>query len=157
MPDGEYRYQDHEDDGSGFFNEIQVTVEQGRITALSWDSVDKDGIGKRQLSIDGQYRMTEDGPLWYEQADTLARYVIENQSVEGLSDSEGYATDAVSSVSINISGFINALKTCLFNLPARLSHMSARLQYLKAQPVGSLFSFFEDAKVILVKKLVILV
>ena len=60
--------------------------------------------------------MTEDGPLWYEQADTLARYVIENQSVEGLSDSEGYATDAVSSVSINISGFINALKTCLFNL-----------------------------------------
>ena len=35
--------------------------------------------------------------------------------------------------------------------------MSARLQYLKAQPVGSLFSFFEDAKVILVKKLVILV
>lgn len=116
VPDGEYRYQDHEDDGSGFFNEIQVTVEQGRITALSWDSVDKDGIGKRQLSIDGQYRMTEDGPLWYEQADTLARYVIENQSVEGLSDSEGYATDAVSSVSINISGFINALKTCLFNL-----------------------------------------
>ncbi len=113
VPDGEYSYQDSEDDGSGFFNEIRVTVERGKITALSWDSVDRNGTGKRQLSMDGQYRMTENGPLWYEQADTLAQYVLENQSVEGLSDSEGYATDAVSSVSINISGFINALKCCL--------------------------------------------
>ena len=28
--------------------------------------------------------MTENGPLWFEQADMLAEYLIENQSEEGL-------------------------------------------------------------------------
>lgn len=111
--DGSYSYTSPKKDDSGMSDRIDLTVKDHAIAALVWDSVGEDGTGKRQLSMDGQYQMTEDGPLWYEQADTLAKYVLENQSVEGLSDSEGYATDAVSSVSINISGFINALKGCL--------------------------------------------
>lgn len=33
----------------------------------SWDCVDKDGKLKSNLSMDGQYVATEDGPKWYEQ------------------------------------------------------------------------------------------
>lgn len=111
--DGDYVYTSPEKDDNGMSSRIELTVEDHAVTALVWDVVGEDGTGKRKLSMDGQYVMTEDGPLWYEQADTLAGYVVEHQSVEGLADSEGYATDAVSSVSIQISDFVNTLKHCL--------------------------------------------
>ncbi len=56
--------------------------------------------------------MTESGPLWYEQADQLARYVTENQTTKGLMNDSG-TSDAVSTVSIHIGGFIDCLKKCL--------------------------------------------
>ena len=79
--------------------------------------VDKEGTGKRKLSEDGQYVMTENGPLWFEQADMLAEYLIENQSEEGLLQETGYASDAVASVSIYAGGFLSAVKQCLLNGP----------------------------------------
>ena len=65
------------------------------------------------MSSDGRYVMTENGPKWYEQADALAEYLIENQTEEGLLDESGYATDAVASVSIYSGGFLEAVKACL--------------------------------------------
>ena len=79
--------------------------------------MDKEGTGKRKLSEDGQYVMTENGPLWFEQADMLAEYLIENQSEEGLLQETGYASDAVASVSIYAGGFLSAVKQCLLNGP----------------------------------------
>lgn len=111
--DGQYSYLSDTPDDKGFCDSIEMTVKDHKITALTWDSVKADGTGKRQLSEGGQYTMTEDGPLWYEQADTLSRYVIENQTEEGLSDGTGYGSDAVASVSIYIGGFEDAVKKCL--------------------------------------------
>ena len=62
--------------------------------------------------MDGEYIMTEDGLRWYEQAEAVADYVIQNQSVNGLTDESGY-TDAVASVSINLSGFVTGVEECL--------------------------------------------
>ena len=45
-----------------------MTVKDGAITALTWDCVDKEGNEKSQLSMDGKYVMTEDGPKWHEQS-----------------------------------------------------------------------------------------
>ena len=56
----------------------------GRITALTWDCVDKDGKLKSNLSMNGEYVMTEDGPKWHEQADAVVKYVLANQSLDGL-------------------------------------------------------------------------
>lgn len=112
--DGSYTWTDSQADDNGFFSQIQVTVEDGRITALVWDAVNAEGDGKRSLSAAGQYNMTEDGPKWHEQADALAQYVMANQSEEGLLSSDGYASDAVSSVSIYSGGFLGSLKQCLF-------------------------------------------
>ena len=73
----------------------------------------EDGIGKQQLSLDGLYIMTEDGPTWKAQSEALAAYVIEHQTVSQLADENGYAKDAIASVSINVSGFINGINECL--------------------------------------------
>ncbi|CCZ61008.1 FMN-binding protein [Hungatella hathewayi] len=110
--DGSYSYEAPEFDSNGYKDQVSMTVKGGRITALTWDCVDKDGKLKSQLSMDGQYVMTEDGPKWYEQADAVVKYVLENQSLDGLINEEGY-TDTVSSVSINLYGFVNGVKDCL--------------------------------------------
>lgn len=110
--DGSYLWTDTESDENGFFNQINVTVENHQITALTWDAVNEEGVGKRQLSADGYYTMTENGPLWYEQADALSEYVIETQSTENLMNEMG-TCDAVASVSIHVGGFADSLKKSL--------------------------------------------
>ena len=63
--------------------------------------------------MDGQYVMTESGPTWAEQANSVANYVIEHQKVSGLANEQGYAMDTIASVSINIYPFVNGLEDCL--------------------------------------------
>lgn len=110
--DGSYTYRDSVPDENGFYNQIEVEVRGQKITQLIWDVVQQDGTGKREMSANGQYTMTENGPKWYEQADELSQYVMENQTTEGLMNDIG-TSDAVSSVSIHIGGFIDSLKKCL--------------------------------------------
>ncbi len=112
LTDGTYTYEDSEADDSGYRNQVTMTVFDGYITGLTWDCIDQDGNSKRQLSLNGQYIMTEDGPLWSEQSDAAAAYVMTNQSLDGLIDENGY-TDAVASVSINLYGFVNGVNACL--------------------------------------------
>ena len=87
--------------------EMKMTVEGGKITALTYEGYDKDGNSKTQLSLDGKYVMTEDGPTWAEQAQALAAYVVEHQSTEGIKMDADGKTDAVSGVSISVNGFVD--------------------------------------------------
>lgn len=112
VKDGSYVWLDTESDENGFFNQIDVTVENHKITSLTWDAVNEEGVGKRQLSAEGYYTMTENGPLWYEQADALSDYVIEMQSTESLMNETG-TCDAVASVSIHVGGFVDSVKKSL--------------------------------------------
>lgn len=111
LTDGEYVYESEYDE-KGYRNVVTMTVENGTITACSWDAVNEAGEGKSRLSLDGAYVMTEDGLPWAEQAEALAAYVVENQGTSGLADEEGY-TDAVTGVSINIFGFVNGVEDCM--------------------------------------------
>ena len=88
-------------------------MKDGVITACTWDCIGADGVGKQQLSMVGLYVMTEDGPTWKAQSEALAAYVIEHQSVSQLADAQGYAKDAIASVSINVTGFVNGINECL--------------------------------------------
>lgn len=112
IKDGTYHYQDKGKDENGFSNVIDLTVKDHKITSLSWDAVNEEGVGKRILSAEGKYVMTENGPKWYEQADALAQYVLAKQTTEGLMNQSG-KSDAVASVSIYIGGFLDSLKECL--------------------------------------------
>lgn len=121
VPDGTYSYIGEAADDKGFKDQIQISVKNHEITALIWDCVNETGIGKRILSEEGQYDMTENGPKWFSQADALAAYLIKNQTDQGLMDESGYVSgsaveqgvDAVASVSIYIGGFVDSVKKCL--------------------------------------------
>ena len=110
--DGSYTYEAPEFDSNGYKDQVAMTIKGGKITALTWDCVDKDGKLKSNLSMNGEYVMTEDGPKWHEQADAVVKYVLDNQSLDNLIDADGY-TDTVASVSINLYGFVNGVKDCL--------------------------------------------
>lgn len=113
LEDGTYTSEETEFDDKGYRSIVTLTVNNGRITGCTWDCLNEEGVGKRQLSMEGQYVMTETGPTWKEQADALASYVLSHQSVSGLADEEGYAQDAVSSVSINVFSFVDGISECL--------------------------------------------
>lgn len=112
LTDGIYVSEKAPDD-SGFSSKVTMTVEDGIITSCNWDAFDAQGVGKQQLSMEGKYVMTEDGPTWKAQADALAAYVIEHQNIDNLADESGYATDAIASVSINVFDFVNCVEDCL--------------------------------------------
>lgn len=141
IEDGIYKYKDETDDGSGYFNVIEMTVEDEKIRALKWDSVDASGTSKRELSKSGQYTMTDNGPLWYEQADMVAQYVLENQTTNGLLNESG-TTDAVASVSIHIGGFADALKECLLTARGDVSRVS--LETLLKEAADGDYSYVSD-------------
>lgn len=113
LNDGVYTYEVTEPDSNGFKDRTTLTVRGGVIVSCVWDSIDAEGNGKQKLSMDGQYIMTENGPTWKAQADAVGKYVIEHQKTNGLADEDGYATDAISTVSINVYPFLNGVEECL--------------------------------------------
>lgn len=90
-----------------------MTVADGKITEVTWDSVGEDGSSKTVLSENGEYVMTEDGLTWAEQSRALAEALIENQSLSFLNPNAEGKTDAVSGVSISVNGFISLAAQCL--------------------------------------------
>lgn len=112
LRDGRY-YAEAKEEQNGYTDQLELTVEDGRVTAIVWDSVDADGNRKSVLSEKGQYVMTEDGLTWKEQAEALAQAVIENQDTEFLTPDGQGKTDAVAGVSISIGGFVNLLEEAL--------------------------------------------
>ena len=98
---------------NGYTGVVTIQVTNGNIYSLVHDAMNEQGELKSHLSSVGEYVMVEGNPTWKEQAQLLAEYVIEHQSVDGLvMDDEG-KTDAISGVSINISEFVNLVHNCL--------------------------------------------
>lgn len=92
---------------------LTIKVENGNITSLVFDSMNREGEYKSYLSSVGEYVMTDDGLTWKEQADALANYVLANQSIEGLTIDENGKTDVVAGVSISIGNFIDLAEKAL--------------------------------------------
>lgn len=113
LADGVYSHEASEPDSNGYTERVTLTVSEGIITSCTWDSFDSEGNGKQKLSMEGQYIMSENGPTWKAQSDAVSRYLIEHQRLAGLAGEDGYTTDAVSSVSINVYPFINGVEECL--------------------------------------------
>lgn len=113
LSDGVYIHESPEPDSNGYRDRTTLTVEDGIIVSCSWDSFDTEGNGKQKLSMEGQYIMTENGPTWKAQSDALSQYLIHYQCLAGMAGQDGYTTDAVSTVSINVYPFINGVEECL--------------------------------------------
>ena len=113
LKDGTYKAKTDAPDNNGFTDVVTVTVKDGKIAEVSWEAVGADGSTKSVLSENGEYVMTEDGLTWKEQAEALAKAVVENQSLSFLNLDEQGKTDAVSGVSISIGGFTALAEKCL--------------------------------------------
>ena len=112
LQDGTYEAKGQADD-SGFADQVTMTVKDGKITEVNWDSIGEDGSKKSVLSESGEYVMTEDGPTWAEQAKALTEALVENQDLTFLTMDEQGKTDAVSGVSISVGGFAALAEQCL--------------------------------------------
>ncbi|NLJ90984.1 MAG: FMN-binding protein, partial [Clostridiales bacterium] len=112
LKDGTYTTKSDEP-SNGYTGVVTIEVTDGNITSLLYDSLDEQGQSKRYLSSVGEYVMVEGNPTWEEQADLLAKHVIENQSLDKLTIDDSGKTDAVSGVSINITEFVNLTKATL--------------------------------------------
>lgn len=110
--DGTYTKVAEETDG-GYTNQVTMVVEGGKITSIDWDALDADGNSKKAAAESGAYKMTDDGLNWSEQSQALAQYVIDNQSLDGLTTDDSGKTDAVAGVSISISYFIDFVQDCM--------------------------------------------
>ncbi len=84
LKDGTYEAKTEEPDGSGFIDQVTITVKDKKITEVVWEAVGEDGKKKSVMSEEGEYVMTEDGPTWKEQAEALAAALVENQNLEFL-------------------------------------------------------------------------
>ena len=112
LADGDYIAKGQPDD-NGLTEQVTMTVEDGKITAVNWDAVGEDGTKKSVMSENGEYVMTEDGPTWKEQAEALAQTLVENQSLDVFTMDDQGKTDAVSGVSISIGSFVDLAQDCL--------------------------------------------
>ena len=112
LKDGVYKVTSPEPE-NGYTSEVSITVEQGRITLVSWEQTDENGNKKSVLSESGQYVMTENGATWADQAREIATYVIEHQGISELKLDENGKTDALATVSISVNEFVSQVEECL--------------------------------------------
>lgn len=112
--DGAYSASAEEPSEQGWEASVNATVIGGYITAVYWDETNQDGESKRQQSIDGEYGMVENSDAtasWVEQARDTEQWVIDNQEIDPtISDGR---VDAISGVSITVSGFFGLLQEAL--------------------------------------------
>ncbi|WMJ85696.1 FMN-binding protein [Anaerocolumna sp. MB42-C2] len=111
--DGTYEAEEAEFDDQGYKDKVTLTIQNNKITEVTWDAYNDKGELKSVLSADGAYEMTEHGPTWQEQSIAIANFLIENQSVDAFSVNKDGITDSVSGASISINDFISLVKECL--------------------------------------------
>jgi len=109
--DGNYFAEaDSFDENSGWKETVAITVMNGKIVAASWNGVHKDGgSDKVTRSKSGEYGMKEIGKAaaeWHEQANNAEQYLIEKQDPAAIALAADGKTDAISGVSIHVSGFV---------------------------------------------------
>ncbi|WP_040950727.1 hypothetical protein [Gorillibacterium massiliense] len=95
------------DKDSGWKDTVDVTVLNGKIFAVRWSGVNKDGADKVQFSKDGKYGMKKGGASseWHEQSLLAEKALLEKQDPAAITVKDDGKTDAISGVSIHVAGF----------------------------------------------------
>lgn len=117
LKDGLYYAEGDYAESSGWKEIVAIKVEGGKIVAANWNGLHKDGgLDKKTSSEKGYYGMKANGKAqaeWHEQAAAAEKYLLDNQSLDGVKlDGEG-KTDAISGVSIHVNGFTELVAKAL--------------------------------------------
>lgn len=97
---------------NGYTDQIQITIKNGKISDVRYDSTDAQGNTKCELSETGAYKMTDQGPTWAEQSKAFGEYIVSSQSTSIQLDDAG-KTDAITGVSISLSNAVQLIDNCL--------------------------------------------
>lgn len=114
--DGTYNAEGEFDASSGWKDTVTVTVLNGKILAVEWNGVSKDGgTDKKTRSRSGEYAMKAGGAAseWHEQAYNAEQYLLEKQDPAAITVASDGKTDAIAGVSIHVSGFTELAKEAL--------------------------------------------
>lgn len=92
-----------------------VKFENGKPVTVDIDVKQADGSLKSEASKSGAYDMkNEPGKKWHEQADLLEEFIVANKfDLNKVNINETGKTDAISGVSITVSGYLDAVKAAL--------------------------------------------
>ncbi|MEA4815730.1 MAG: FMN-binding protein [Lachnospiraceae bacterium] len=97
----------------GFKNYVEITVQNGKISKANWDAINKEGNSKKEMSENGEYIMTENAPLWHEQAKLMEELLVKMGDPLSISLSNDGKTDSVASASITVNEFVKLSEECL--------------------------------------------
>lgn len=102
------------DEKSGWKDTLDITVKDGKIAEVKWDAVHKDG-GKTKQELGEEYGMKKAGSEleWNEQAKKMEDELIAKQDPAAIAVKEDGTQDAISGVSIHVSGFVKLAEDAL--------------------------------------------
>ncbi|MBC8080386.1 MAG: FMN-binding protein [Gorillibacterium sp.] len=101
---------------TGWKENATVTVVNGKIFAVQWNSTNKDGgTDKVTRSKSGEYGMKASGASseWHEQAALAEQALLEQQDPAAIAVKEDGKTDAISGVSIHVGEFFTLVLEAL--------------------------------------------
>ena len=123
--DGTYRAPAAEADASGWKEYVEVKVESGKITKVTWDATwDRDDTikkTKKEYSREGLLGMAETGGAKserYEQAEAAEKHVVEKNGTSALEIKTGEdagKSDAISGATIKVDEFKRLVDKALVN------------------------------------------
>ncbi|MCR8645286.1 FMN-binding protein [Paenibacillus sp. N1-5-1-14] len=117
--DGAYHAEQAAFADSGWKYKVDLTVLNGKIVAVNWNGVNKDGgDDKKTLDKAGKYGMKEKAKAqgeWYEEAEKAEAFLIEKQDPKAATLKDDGTTDAITGVSINVKDFFQLVEEALKN------------------------------------------
>ena len=102
---------------SGWKDVVVFEVEDGEITTVEWNAAhEQNGRPKDIRSRQGDYGMVENSNAtlhWYEQAEAVEEWLLENQNINELELNDEGRPDAISRATIRVSGFTSLVQEAL--------------------------------------------
>ena len=118
LKDGVYFAQDNDFAPQGGWKEqVAVTVNRGKITAVNWNGVSNLGVAdKKTVAASGGYGMVKASKLgleWHEQAANVEAFLVKTQDTGFSKFNDEGTTDAITGASLHVKSFFDLVNKAL--------------------------------------------
>jgi len=139
--DGAYFAIDDQFASSGWKEYVSLTVVNGRIAAINWSGVNRNGDDKKAFDKAGNYNMVKFGSAqdeWSVQANRAEAFLLEKQDLKAINykDAEGH-TDDISGVSIHVSSMYALVEKALASGVQKMGQYADGSYYASEEAFGS--------------------
>lgn len=114
LHDGTFYAQVEDFDERGYKDFVEITVSGGRIINVVWDAIEKeDGKSRAEASVDGEYSISSEQPIWAAQAFTIQTKLVEVQDPAKLAIKSDGITEIVDGVEMDVRVFYSLTTMCI--------------------------------------------